>query len=131
MRSVYVLLGAILVLPTISAADYDEPRDSLAVTLLRADDNFVHVSWTAAPGALSYALYRGPTPDDLTLITQTPNLEYADAYAPDADTWYVIVSQVPQIDSHIQPGPMRGKCLAMRGLTGFSLTLANCVPTGW
>ena len=25
-------------------------------------------------------------------------------------------------------GPMRGKCIVMRGLTGVSVTLANCVP---
>lgn len=123
-----MLLGALLVLPTISANDWSEARDGIAVTLLRADDNFVHVSWTAAPGALSYELYRGPTLDDLTLVTQTPNLEYADAYAPDGDTWYVVVSRVPPVSSHLDIGPMRGKCLVLRGLTGVSITLANCMP---
>lgn len=128
MRSVYVLLGALLVLPTISATDWEEPRDGIGVTLIRADDNFVHVSWTAAPGAVSYELYRGPTPDDLELITQTPNLEYADAYAPDEDTWYVVISRVPALSSHVEPGPMRGKCISLRGYTGITVTIANCLP---
>ena len=128
MRSAYLLVGALLMVPTISATDWQEAREGIGVTLLRADESFVHVSWTVAPGAVSYELYRGPTLDDLQLITQTPNLEYADAYAPDEDVWYVVVSRVPSISTHVDPEPMRGKCLSLRGYTGVTITVANCLP---
>lgn len=127
MRSVWLLLVALLVVPTIGAASWDEREDRLAVTVMRIDDAFVHVSWSAAPGALAYEVHRGPSLDDLELITTTPALEYADAYAPEGDTWYVIISTYP-ITSSLEPGPIRGKCVAMRGLTGISVTVAHCLP---
>lgn len=128
MRSVAVLLGALLLLPLASVSAQDEPHDDIGITLLRIDDSFVHVTWTAAPGALTYALYRGATLDDLELVTSTSRLEYVDGSVPDSDIWYVVLSR-PPIASHLDgPGPMSGKCLTMRGITGFSVSLAHCMP---
>lgn len=127
MRSVWLLFVALLVVPTLGAATADEPEDRLAVTVMRIDDAFVHVSWSAAPGALAYEVRRGPSLDKLELIATTPALEYADAYAPEGDTWYEIVSTFP-VTSSLDPGPIRGACIAMRGLTGISVTLAHCLP---
>lgn len=127
MRSVCVLLAALFVVPTIGATAWEEPRDDLAVTVMRMADSFVHVSWTAAPGALAYQIHRGPTLDELEFVATTPALEYVDGHAPAENTWYVVVSTFP-LASNIGPDPMRGKCVAMRGITGVSVTVAHCLP---
>ena len=131
MRTVLAIVVALTFLPTTSANDWSEPRDGLSVSVLRVEDSEVLVTWTAAPGAIAYQVFRGKDLDDLELISYTPQLQFRDRDAPDEDTWYVIVSHTPPSSYGLDVGPMRGKCLSMRGLTGISVTLAHCAPLRW
>ncbi|HET6404425.1 MAG TPA: hypothetical protein VFH78_07250 [Candidatus Thermoplasmatota archaeon] len=131
MRILVALVAALFLVPTGSAVDWDDPQDALAVTVLRYHETSVIVSWSVAPGAVGYHVFRGPTPDDLQHLAFTPHLQFADTDAPDADTWYVVVSEMPSSTYDLELGPMRGKCVSARGITGISVTLAHCVPMRW
>ena len=131
MRPILAVVVALLFAPLTSATDWSEARDGIAMSVVRIEDEHVYVSWTAAPGAVTYELYRGPSLDELSLLTQTPTLAFTDHEAPTGDTWYVVVSDVllPST-AGVEVGPMRGKCLIMRGLTGVSIHMASCAPVG-
>ena len=126
MRLILAIVAASLLAPAfVSAASTDEPRDAMNVTTVRLSDTGVHVVWTAAPGALSYDVYRGPSLDKLERIAATVSLEYTDLAAPDAELWYEVLATSGHVDDD---GPMRGRCIAMRS-TGVALTIANCMPS--
>lgn len=130
MRLTLAFVVALLFAPTMSASDAPEPEHGLAVTVVRVQDEFIDVSWSPAPAAVVYELYRGPALDDLTLVTQTPTLAFTDLAAPDEDTWYVVVSRVPESTTSFKSGPS-GKCLILRGFTGVSVHVASCAPIDW
>lgn len=128
MRLVAWLVVALACAPTIVLADTSEPTDALGVTVVRIEGKGVYVTWTPAQGAVLYDIYRGPDLDHMRYMVSTPNLQYTDWMPPNEDTWYQVVSQYPEPLPDDLGGPMRGSCLAVRGATGFSLTLAHCMP---
>lgn len=123
---------ALFFAPAFAAADaQEEPRDGLIVDVLRITGKGVYVTWSPAPLALSYQVFRGPDLAHLEFIGQTPALQFADWHAPEQDTWYQIVSVgglQNGLNEIIDGGPMKGSCLAMRGGTGVAITAANCMP---
>lgn len=128
-----VLLAAAVVLllapalATASSSDSDPP-DGITVTVLRIEGKGVYVTWTPAPAATSYDIYRGTDLGTLHYVASTPNLEYTDPSPPGADVWYQIISEVPTSIPDDVGSPVKGRCLAVRGATGVSVTVANCMP---
>lgn len=130
MRSVVALTLALLLAPTLASASQEEPRDALAMTIVGVDDVATSVSWSPAPVALLYEVYRGPSMDELTLLGTTPSTSFLDMTESSEDTvWYVVIGRAvsQSVGEHLHT--MRGKCVATRGTTGYSVTLAHCMPT--
>lgn len=116
-----MLTLAVLLAPT--ATSESKQPDTLAVSVVRIDEAGVVVTWTPAPGALAYLVYRGTDLEDLRQIARTSTPVYTDSAAPNENVWYVIVGE------GLGTGHgARGKCLAMRGATGIAVTAAHCVP---
>ena len=131
MRLVVPLVVALVLAPTLVAADSqssNEPVDALGVTVIRIEGKGVYMSWTPAQGSVMYDVFRGPDFEHMTYMGTTPNLQFTDWNPPDEDTRYQVVSQYPSSLPDDLGGPMRGRCLAVQGTTGFSLTLAHCMP---
>lgn len=128
MRLVVPLVVALVCGPALVSAESQEPTDALGVTVLRIDGKGVYMTWTPAQGAVLYDVYRGTDLNDMQYMGATPNLQFTDWSPPPQDTWYQVVSQYPQSLPQDLGGPMRGRCLAIHGTTGFSLTLAHCMP---
>lgn len=128
MRLYVVLVVAFALAPTLATATTKEPEDELAVTVVRIQGKGVYVEWAYATGAVTYEVWRGTSLQAMQHIATTPNLQFTDFHPPDADVWYQIVSQVPDQVPDELASPMRGKCLALRGATGISVTAAHCMP---
>lgn len=125
MRLCLLAVVALFVAPTLASATSDTP-DDLAVTVLRIEGKGGYVSWSAAPGVVVYDVYRGPDLDHMSLLARTPNVAYTDATPLESNAWYEIRGQ-PN-GAPINLDPVRGKCLMLRGATGLSVTVANCMP---
>lgn len=129
-RPFLALVLAVLLVPALASATTEEELPhGLAVSIALFDAEGAAVAWSPAPGAVHYEVYRGASPDDLVLVETTAATSFYDAEAPEAgDVWYVVVSRglSSSVDDAVQQ--MRGKCVATRGFTGYSVTLAHCMP---
>lgn len=130
MRSVAACILALLLAPALASATQEETRDALAMTLLGVDGVGTVVSWSPAPTAFLYEVYRGPELDQLTLLGTTPSTSFLDASTATAEenVWYVVIGRSASQSVGEYVHTMRGKCVATRGMTGYSITLAHCAP---
>lgn len=131
MRSVAACILALLLAPAFASATQEEPRDALAMTIVGVDGVGTAVSWSPAPTAFLYEVYRGPAMDKLTLLGTTPSTSFLDASSGTAEesVWYVVIGRSASQSVGEYVHTMRGKCVATRGMTGYSVTLAHCTPT--
>lgn len=127
MRTSIALAIVLLMLPLASSTEA-EPRDALAVSLFDIEESAVVVTWSAAPGAIAYDIYKGPTQKDLTLVGESTTTVWLDESAHTGTTWYVVVTKHAQGAPELGLGAYRGACVNQRGTTGVSVTAAHCVP---
>lgn len=130
MRLFVAITLLALLAPSIASANRDEaPKDALSMTIVLLDERAAHISWSPAPGSVVYDLYRGASLDDLVLVASVPTTVYVDVPpAGRADIVYVVVSRMISSSIGDDVQQMRGKCIATRGMTGYSVTLAHCMP---
>lgn len=131
MRLVVACILALLLAPTLVSASQEEARDSLAMEVVVIGGVGASISWSPAPTAYAYEVYRGPELDQLTFLGATPSTSFFDASTPASEesVWYVVIGRATAQSVGEFVHTMRGKCLATRGMTGYSLTLAHCMPT--
>lgn len=131
MRLVIACILALLLAPTLVSATQEEPRDALAMDIVSIGGAGTSISWSPAPTAYLYEVYRGPELDELTFLGATPSTTFFDTSDPAAEerVWYVVIGRASAQSVGEYMETMRGKCLATRGMTGYSLTLAHCMPT--
>jgi hypothetical protein len=135
MRFAVACTLALLLAPPLVSSTGAEPRDALAVSVYTADEVGAIVTWTVAPGAIGYAVYRGDSPESATFLAHTPGNAFHDPDTPDRETWYVILSVHPQnggrdlLDPRDDFGGFRGSCISQRGATGVTVTASHCLPS--
>jgi len=121
MRSLVVLAIALLVAPMgITSA---ESTDRLAVTIVNFDEKAALVTWSPAPDAIAYEVYRGTSPEHATLIEVTSLTAILDGAPLPGEAWYIIKSLA---DRH-GGGGAGGSCVDRHGTTGVSVTTSSCV----
>lgn len=129
MRLALVVTLGLLCAPTLASATQEEVRDALTMHITLVDGVGATVAWSGAPGLLEYELYRGPTLDELELVATTSLTSFHDMTVPeDGSVWYVVIGRTSNSALTDSVDTMRGKCLATRGMTGYSVTLAHCMP---
>lgn len=128
MKSVALLLSTLLLVPLAHSSEA-EPRDALEVSIWSFDVSSAFLSWTPAPGAIGYLIFRGDTPETATLIGQSATTTFYDATAPVEQAWYVILSVQSENGAFDIVSPSRGACIKHKGATGLSVTTAHCIPT--
>ena len=130
MRIGVALVLSMFLVP-LAVSSEGEARDALAVGIYHVDGVGAIISWSPAPGATGYEVYRGPTLDDLTLIGSTETTIFFDPDSPAGDVWYMILSThpatIPVLNGGI--GTYKGACVDHHGMTGISVSAANCLPT--
>lgn len=127
---VAITLGLLWAPTAASAQQQEEVRDALAMDITVIDEAGAFVAWTPAPGALLYEVYRGPGLDQLSLVTTTSLASFFDETVPaEGDVWYVVIARSGNTALGDSIQTMRGKCVATRGMTGYSVTLAHCMPS--
>jgi len=131
MRFGAAFVFAITLLPAVAGLAETEPRDAMAVAIFSSEDLGVIVTWSPAPNAISYAVYRGASLDDLVLLGETPATFWHDEDPLPGESWYVILSQAAASDppSPADFGSFQGSCVNRNGTTGVTVTASHCVPT--
>jgi hypothetical protein len=127
MRFVVFFISTLFLVP-LGMSSEAEPRDALEVSTWTVDDASALSTWSPAPGALGYLVFRGETTDTAQLIGESATTSFFDATAPAEDAWYVIQSIHPGAGWLDLGSPSRGACIKHRGATGLSITTAHCLP---
>lgn len=125
MRVLVALALVILVAPTFASAARSDDSQRLSVTIVALDQLGTAVSWSPAVGPVVYEIYRGPGPDDLTLVGKTPTTSFFDENTPPGMLYYLVIATLGAHAKHTGSGD----CIASRGTTGYSVTLAHCMPS--
>lgn len=128
MKFVVLMLSMLLLAPVAHSSEA-EPRDALEVSIWSIDVSSALVTWTPAPGAIGYLIFRGDTPETATLIGQSAATTFYDATAPLEEAWYVVLSVQSENGAFEIGSPSRGACIKHKGATGLSVTTAHCIPT--
>lgn len=123
MRSFVALALVILVAPTLAIAARSEDQQHLSVTIVAVDPGAV-VAWTPALGPVTYEVYRGTHPGDITLVAKTASTKFFDEDAPPGALYYLVLALLETNASRTGTGD----CIASRGTTGYSVTIAHCMP---
>lgn len=117
-------------LPLSHAAESErEPVHALDVLLVDMPGVATIVSWTPAPLADRYLVYRGPSLDALTLVATTDVTSFVDDAVPVDDTavWYLILGKAPTNSVMPDTPDRKGQCVSQRDHR-TSVTASNCTP---
>lgn len=122
MRVILALAISLALAPLAQSAD-DGERGRLAVSIIQVNNDAVIVAWTPAPGAVSYEVYRGTSPETATKIAETRTTAILDEAPQVGNIWYIVRS----VQLNSDGGSYGGSCVDHHGTTGVSVTTKHCL----
>lgn len=121
MRFLVAISLALFVAPLGGASAFSSER--IVVTVLDIEGEVTLVAWTPVAGAAGYEVFRGPSFDDLHLLSEVTISEYVDEKPKTGDVVYLIRSINTRTGGQTGSG---GSCVERSGTTGVSVTTSSC-----